>query len=510
MRLPSEMWLEIIRYLSPAAISTLSKVNYGFYQLVRPYRNIMILFNKDAHPFRTARNVTHSSRAKVNVDVLQWSSGSNEDQPLQSSSALLSAYPLSVRVVFSNASSLTQLHTIILSSIILSTSHQASLAEFPSLCRLILHCATFDNGGNQSSGSRRLRLKHLSISAISIDGCSVFESGISHFLTNTAETLESLSLREVSAGITRLHMRYSYPKLLMYRFISHAISTEVLTKALAQFLKRTPTIQHLDLRWVEPLCLELDALPNLRHCSTSYRNLPTLVRGRPVTSISMVHLDCLYSTAEMHILFKGIRKCSSPITQLNIHIIWNPQHFSGVRLAGTALSQLVQVTLWITFSKIGRHDPCLHGNSLHPRTIQELHRSVELRAPPCPCYTEHRQIPLEISLPRLQYLRILTCSHPPNGQDRRISLEIGARYFRNVILPLNTPNEAMPELIQVEFLQFAYDRVKFIVDEDRVLRYWKDVYGHGGWEVTVCETAEGLKAGNRNMRQRQSLANQCL
>ena len=502
MRLPSELWLEIIRYLSPATISTLSKLNYGFYQLVRPYRNIMIRFNKDAHPFRTARNVTHSSRTLSNVDVLQWISHSNEDQPLQSSSALLSAYPLSVRVVLSNASSLTHLHTIILSSIILSSSHQASLAEFPSLCRLILHCATFDNSGDQNSGSKGLRLKHLLISDISVDGSSVYESGISHLLTNTAETLESLSLREVPAGITRLHMRYSYPKLLMYRFISHATTTEVLSKALAQFLKRTPTIQKLDLRWVEPLCLEPNALPNLRHCSTSYKNLPTLVRGRPVTSVSMVHLDCLYSTTEMHILFKGLRKCSSPITELNIHIIWNPQQFSGVRLAGTALSQLVQVTVWITFAKIGRHDPCPHGNSFHPRTVMELHQLVELRAPPCACYTEHRQMPLEISLPRLQYLRVLTCSHPSNGQDRRIPLEIGARYFRNVILPLNTPDDAFPQLRQVEFMQFAYDRVKFIVDEDRVLRYWKDVYGHGGWEVTVCETAEGLKAGKRNMRQK--------
>jgi len=503
MRLPSELWLEILRYLSPATISTLSKLNYGFYQLVRPYRNIMILFNKDAHPFRTARNVTQSSRALLNVDVLQWSSHSNEDQPLQSSSALLSAYPLSVRVVLSNAPSLTHLHTIILSSIILSSSHQACLAEFPSLCRLILRRATFDYSGDQNPGNRRLRLKHLLISDISVDGNSAFQSGISHLLTNTAETLESLSLREVPAGITRLHMRYSYPKLLMYRFISHAITTEALSKALAQFLKRIPTIQQLDLRWVEPLCLEPDALPNLRHCSTSYRNLPALVRGRPVTSVSMVHLDCLYSTAEMHILFKGIRKCSSPITKLNIHIIWNPQQFSGVRLAGTALSQLVHATVWITFAKNGRHDPCPHGNSFHhPRTLQELHQMVELRAPPCPCYTEHRQIPLEISLPRLQYLRILTCSHPHNGQDRRIPLEIGARYFRNVILPLNTPNEAMPQLIQVEFMQFAYDRVKYIVDEDRILRYWKDVYGHGGWEVTVCETAEGLKAGTRNVRPR--------
>ena len=125
---------------------------------------------------------------------------------------------------------------------------------------------------------------------------------------------------------------------------------------------------------------------------------------------------------------------------------------------------------------------------------------VEPCAPPCACYIEHRQLPLDISFPRLQFLRILTCSRGPNGQDRRISLEIGARYFRNVILPLNTPNEGMPRLIQVEFMQFVYDPVKFIVDEDRVLRYWKDVYGHGGWEVTVCETVEGLKAGKRNMR----------
>ena len=502
MRLPSELWLEIIRYLSPATISTLSKLNYGFYQLVRPYRNIMILFDKDVHPFRTARSVTHSSRALSNVDVLQWSSPSSEDQPLQSSSALLSAYPLSVRVVLSNAPSLTHLHTITLSSIILSSSHQASLADFPSLCRLILHRATFDNNGTQDPGSKRLRLKHLLISDIPAGGGSVFESGISLLLTYTAETLETLSLREVSAEITRIHMRYSYPKLLMYRFISHATTTEVLSKALAQFLKRTPTVQQLDLRWVEPICLDPNALPNLRHCSTSYKNLPTLVRGRPVTSVSMVHLDCLYSTTEMHRLFKGIRKCSSPITELNLHIIWNPQQFLGIRLAGTALSQLVQATLRITFAKIGRHDSCPHGDSFHPRTIEELHRIVEVRAPPCPCYTEHRQMPLDISLPRLQYLRILTCSHPPSRQDHRIPLEIGARYFRNVILPLSTPDEGMPQLMHVEFMQFAYDRVKFIVDEDRVLRYWKDVYGHGGWEVTVCETAEGLKAGKRNMRQR--------
>ena len=502
MRLPSELWLQIVRYLSSATISTLSKLNRGFYQLVRPYRNIMILFNKDAHPFRTARSVTHSSRALLNVDVLQWSSHSDENQPLQSSSALLSGYPLSVRVLFSNASSLTHLHTITLSSIILSSSHQASLAEFPSLCRLILHRATFDNSRNQDPGSKRLRLKHLLISDISADGSNVFESGISLLLTNTAETLDSLSLREVSAEITRLHMRYSYPKLSIYRFISDAITTEVLSKALAQFLTRTPTIQQLDLRWVEPLCLEPSALPNLHHCSASYKNLPTLVRGRPITSVSMVHLDCLYSTTEMHMLFKGIRKCSSPITELNIHLIWNPQQLSGVRLAGTALSQLIQVTLWITFAKIGRHDPCPHGDYFYPRTLEELHRIIEVRTPACPCYTEHRQLPLEISFPRLQYLRILTCSHPPNGQDRRIPLEIGARYFRNVILPLSTPDGGMPQLIQVEFMQFAYDRVKFIVDEDRVLRYWKDVHGHGGWEVTVGETAEGLKAGNRNMRQR--------
>jgi len=506
MRLPSELWLEVIRCLSPATISTLSKLNYGFYQLVRPYRNIMVVLNKDAHPFRTARSVTHSSRGLSNVDVLQWSSHSNEDQPLQSSSALLSAYPLSVRVILSNASSLTHLHTITLSSIILSSSHQASLAEFPSLCRLILHRATFDTSNNQNSGSRHLRIKHLLISDISADGSSVFEPGISLLLTNTAETLESLSLREVSPGITRLHMRYSYPQLLIYRFISHATTTEVLSKALAQFLKRTPTIQQLDLRWIECLCLEPDALPNLRHCSASYKILPTMVHGRPVTSVSTVHLDCLYSTAEMHKLFKGIRKCSSPITELNIHIIWNPQQFSGTRLAGTALSQLAQATLWVTFVKTGRHDPCPHGDSCHPRTIEELHQVVELRAPPCPCYTEHRQLPLEISLPRLRSLRILTCSHPPNGQDCRIPLEIGARYFRNVILPLNAPSEGMPQLIQVEFMQFAYDRVKFNVDEERVLRYWKDVYGHGGWEVTVCETAEGLKAGRRNMRPRESLA----
>jgi hypothetical protein len=500
MHLPSELWLEIVRYLPPATISTLSKLNFGFYQLVRPYRDIMIVFNKDAHPFRTARSVTQSSVALSNVDVLQWSSDSNEDQPLQSSSALLSAYPLSVRVVLSNASSLTHLHTIILSSIILSSSHQASLAEFPSLCRLILHRATFDISGNQNPGNRPLRLKHLFISDISEDGRSVFESGISLLLSNTAGTLESLSLREVSAGIARLHMRYSYPRLLIYRFISHATTTEVLSKALAQFLKRTPTIQQLNLRWVESLCLEEDALPNLHHCTTSYKNISKLVRGRPVTNVSTVHLDCLYSTAEMHTLFKGLRRCSSPITELNIHIIWNSQQFSGVRLAGTALSQLAQVTLWITFAKTGRHDPCPHVDTFYPRTIRELHRMVELRAPPCPCYTDHRQMPLEISFPRLRYLRILTCSHPPNGQDCRIPLEIGARYFRNIILPLSTPSEGMPQLIQVEFMQFAYDRVKFIVDDDRVLRYWKDVHGHGGWEVTVCETAEGLKAGKRNMR----------
>jgi hypothetical protein len=55
-------------------------------------------------------------------------------------------------------------------------------------------------------------------------------------------------------------------------------------------------------------------------------------------------------------------------------------------------------------------------------------------------------------------------------QNRRIPLEIGARYFCNIILPMNTPADGMPQLVQVESLQFAYDRVKFIVDEDRVLR----------------------------------------
>jgi hypothetical protein len=492
--------LEIVRYLSPATISTLSKLNYSFYQLVRPYRNIMIIFNKDAHPVRTARSVTQSSHALSNVDVLQWSSQSSEDQPLQSSSALLSAYPLSVRVVLSNAPALTHLHTIILSSITLSSSHQASLAEFPSLCRLILRRATFDVNSGQNPG-KRLRLRHLLISDISTDGTRALETGISSLLASTAETLESLSLREVSAEITRLHMRYSYPKLLVYRFISHTTKTEILSTALAHFLDRTPTIQQLDLRWVEPLCLEPNALPNLRHCSASYKNIPTLVRGRPVTSVSMVHLDCLYSTAEVHNLFKGIRKCSSPITHLDIHVIWHPQQFTGVRLAGTALSQLVQATLWITFAKIGRHDPCPHdGASPTPRTLTELRQAVACYAPPCPCYTEHRQLLFEVSLPSLRYLRILTCSQPSNGQDRRIPLELGARYFRNIIIPLNSPTEGMPQLVQVEFMQFAYDRIKFTVDEDRVLRYWKDVHGHGGWEVTVCETEEGLKAGNRNMR----------
>lgn len=501
MHLPSELWLEIIRYLSPATISTVSKLNYRFYQLVRPYRNIMVVFNKDSHPFRAARSVAHSSHALSTVDVLQWSSQSNEDQPLQSSSALFSAYPLSVRVILNNASALTHLHTIILSCMILSSSHQASLAEFPSLCRLDLRRATFDVGDGQNPGSRRLRLKHLLISNIIENGNSVFETGISFLLTNTAETLKSLSLREVSAGITRLHMRYSYPDLLVYRFISHATTTGELSKALAQFLKRTPTIQQLDIRWVDSLSILPTSLPNLRHCSASYKNLPTLVRDRPVTSVSMVHLDCLYSTAEVHVLFKGIRQCSSPITSLNIHIIWNPQHFTGLRLAGTALSQLVQITLWITFAKVGRHDPCPHGDPFRPpRTIQELRQMVELCTPPCPCYIEHRQLPLEISFLSLRLIRILTCSRGPNGQDRRISFEIAARYFRNVILPQNTPNEGMPQLIQVEFMQFAYDTVKFIVDEDRVLRYWKDVYGHRGWEVTLCETVEGLKAGNRNMK----------
>lgn len=500
MRLPSELWLEIIGYLSRVTISTLSKLNHRFYQLVRPYRNIMIVFNKEAHPFRAARSVVHSSHALSTVDVLQWSSHSNEVQPLQSSSALFSAYPLSVRVVLNNASALTNLHTIILSCIILSSSHQASLAEFPSLCRLALHRATFDVSSGQNPCISRLRLRHLLISDITADS-SMFETGISLLLTNTAETLESLSLREVSEGITRIHMRYSYPELLVYCFISHATTTGLLSNALAQFLKRTPTIQQLDIRWVEALCLDPTSLPKLRHCSASYKNLPTLVRGRPVTSVSMAHLDCLYSTAEIHTLFKGIRKCSSPITYLNIHIIWNPQHFTGVRLAGTALSQLVQATLWVTFARVGRHDPCPHGDSsCPPRTIQELHQAVELCAPPCPCYIEHSQLPLEISFPSLRFLRILTCSQGPNGQDRRISLEIGARYFRNVILPLNAPGEGMPQLIQVEFMQFAYHPVKFIVDEDRVLRYWKDVYGHGGWEVTVCETEEGLKAGKRSMR----------
>ena len=463
----------------------------------------MIVFNKDAHPFRTARNVTHSSHTLSNVDVLQWSLYANEDQPLQTSSALLSAYPLSVRLVLNNASALTNLHTIELSSIILSSSHQASLAEFPSLCRLILRHTTFDVSGSQQASGRRLRLRHLLISDVTVNESSSFETGISFLLTNTAETLETLSLREVSAGITRIHMKYSYPKLLVYRFISHTTTMEVLSNALTQFLKRTPTIQQLDLRWVESLCIEPNSLPNLRHCSASYKNLPALVRGRPVTSVSMVHLDCLYSTSEMHTIFKGIRKCSSPITHLNIHITWNPQQFTDLRLGGTALSQLVQATIWITYAKVGRHDPCPHDDSFRsPRTLKELRRIVRLCTPPCPCYTDHRQLPLEISLPRLRYLRILTCSHPLNGQDRRIPLEIGARYFRNVILPLNMPSKGMPQLIQVEFMQFAYDRVKFPVDEDRVLRYWKDVHGHGGWEVTVCETEEGLKAGRRNMKMR--------
>jgi hypothetical protein len=123
LRLPSELWLGIIRYLPPASITALSRLNYGFYRLACPYRNIMVDFDKDEHPFRTACSVTQSSHASFNLDVLQWSSNSNDDQLPQSNTALLSAYPLSVRLVLNNASTLTHLHTIILSSIILSLSH---------------------------------------------------------------------------------------------------------------------------------------------------------------------------------------------------------------------------------------------------------------------------------------------------------------------------------------------------------------------------------------------------
>jgi len=61
-----------------------------------------------------------------------------------------------------------------------------------------------------------------------------------------------------------------------------------------------------------------------------------------------------------------------------------PQQFMGARLAGTALSWVVYATLWVTFAKLGRHDPCPHGGAFRPpRTIQELRQMVQLCAPPC-------------------------------------------------------------------------------------------------------------------------------
>ena len=65
---------------------------------------------------------------------------------------------------------------------------------------------------------------------------------------------------------------------------------------------------------------------NLRHRSASYRDLPILLRGRPVTSVSMVHLELPLFNSKGAIPFKRIRRCSSPVTHLALHVNWNPSN----------------------------------------------------------------------------------------------------------------------------------------------------------------------------------------
>jgi F-box domain len=454
-RLPVELWLDIICYLTSEDVQRLSRASRSLRSLLLPHVLSTITLSAHGSPLDTARSLSKDTFALRHVRHINFKHPCM-DGCLRSSPG----YPKAAKTISKIIPHLLQLYSVVLEEMVLTVDVRRALFASPSLRSLALHHVVVSPLRAEKTASK---ITHLSISNV------VTRDPLYSLVSDLSHSLESIELgRGVHYLLAKLYGGV-FPKLT--RTIVHPVEGGNPT-LLGKLLTATPTLTTLSLPTTSVLPgVPPAALPGLSDLTGPVASISPLVKSRPIRKLRILDREKSPTTFGS---VKAVLASCPTLERLEL-----PNQFPDISTLCYRLETLSSLPCGATLRHLIIHIDVRADDGVRPDTDEELDapgpglpKAISARNRAFPLVDSNRFDPAwkgrALSFPQLRslHLRIATLA--------RLSRRYCQLWTRTNMFPL------CPRLREVEYVAYKDDTYSSPVES---IRYWRVV--GGPWEVSV-------------------------